>query len=57
MGMLGYILIIGGMILGVKKSTGATWGNVIKSEFWTIILVVIIAIIAEEAIKYYKRNK
>ncbi|WP_313186355.1 hypothetical protein [Lacrimispora sp.] len=56
-GMWGYILIIAGMILAERKSTGAAWGNIIKSEFWTIILVVIIGIITEEAVKYYKRNK
>ncbi len=55
--ILGYIFIIGGMILGEKFSTNATWGNVIKSEFWRIIFILIVGIIVEIIIKNYKKYK
>lgn len=52
-----YIAIIVGVLLGEKAATKATWWSVIKSEFWEIILVVTIGIIASEIIKFYKSNK
>lgn len=56
-GNMGYVFIIGGMILGIKFSTNATWGNVIKSEFWRIILIIIIGITVETIVKNYKKYK
>ncbi len=50
-GNCGYIFIIVGMIVGEKVSTNAAWVNIIKSEFWQILFIVIIGIIAETLIK------
>lgn len=52
-----YIVIIAGLLLGEKASTNATWSNIIKSNFWEIIFVVIIGMSASAFIKYYKNNK
>lgn len=51
---LGYILLIAAMIVGAKVSTNATWINVIKSEFWNIIFVLIVIIIAEIVLRILK---
>lgn len=52
-GSWSYIAIIAGMLLGEKAATKATWWNVIKSEYWEIILVIVIGMIASVIIKYY----
>ena len=52
-----YIAIIAGLLLGEKAATNATWWNIIKSEYWEIILVIVIGMIASAIIKYYKSNK
>ncbi|WP_394523329.1 hypothetical protein [Lacrimispora sp. JR3] len=52
-----YIAIIVGILLAEKVSTKATWWNILKSEFWEIILVIFVGLIASAIIKYYKSNK
>ncbi len=44
---LGYITIIGGIIVGEKIKSGAPWINIIRSELSSIILIIIIAVIVE----------
>ncbi len=51
------VSIIVGILLAEKVSTKATWWNILKSEFWEIILVISVGLIASAIIKYYKSNK
>ncbi len=54
---LGYILIFAAMIIGTKVSTHATWVNVIRSEFWNMIFVLIVIIFTKVAVKIIKDIK
>lgn len=54
---LGYILIIGGMLIAEKVSTHATWVNVIKENFWRIIFILIVIVVSDLIVKYIKENK
>lgn len=54
---LGYLLIICGMLIAEKVSTHATWRNIIKDNFWRIILVLIVIVISELIVKFIKENK
>jgi hypothetical protein len=54
---LGYIIIIGGLLVGEKIKTHVTWEIIIKENFWRMIFWVIIAIIVDMIVKYYKDNK
>ncbi|MFT4105026.1 MAG: hypothetical protein QM657_04620 [Lacrimispora sp.] len=56
-GNLGYIFIISGMVIAEKHSTNASWIAVIRSQFWEIIFVIIVAIIAEAVAKAYQEHK
>ncbi|MDW2797277.1 hypothetical protein RZO55_06770 [Clostridium boliviensis] len=54
---LGYVLIFASIIIGTKVSTHATWINVIRSEFWNMIFVLVVIIVAEVIIKIVKDKK
>ncbi len=56
-GILSYIIIIAGLIMGEKVSTNATLWNIIKSEFWKIIFIISVGIITEVVVGYYRKNK
>jgi len=51
---LGYIAIVSSIIIAEKVKTNASWLNIIKSEFGTIILVILIGIIVEVLITIFK---
>jgi hypothetical protein len=51
---LGCIAIILVIIIGERVKTNASWLNIIKSEFGTIVLVILIGIIVEVMITIFK---
>ncbi len=54
--IIGCIFIIGGMLLAEKHSTNASWVNIIKSEFWEIILIIIVTVVLDVIIRIIKDN-
>ena len=54
---LGYVLIFAAIIIGTKVSTHATWINVIRSEFWNMIFVLIVIIVTKVTVKIIKDIK
>jgi hypothetical protein len=53
----GIFIIIVGMLLGDKVSTHASWWIIIRDNFWSIILSLIVWIISGIIIKYYMDNR
>lgn len=53
---LGYITIIGGIIIGEKIKSGAPWINIIRSELSNIIFIFVIAVIVELILKITKSD-
>ncbi|MEY8355465.1 hypothetical protein AALB39_19190 [Lachnospiraceae bacterium 54-53] len=54
MNNLGYIVIIGGILLGEKTRTGAAWGNIIKSCSWEILLIIVVGVFTEIIMRILK---
>lgn len=53
---LGYIIIIGGIIISEKVKSGAPWLNIIRSEFINILLIIIVAVIVELVLRIIKND-
>ena len=44
---LGFIFIFAAMIIGERIKTHASWFNIVKSQFGTYVLIILIAIVVE----------
>lgn len=53
---LGYIIIIGGIIINEKVKSGAPWLSIIQSEFINILFIIIVAVIVELILRIIKSD-
>lgn len=53
---LGYIIIIGGIIISEKVKSGAPWLSIIQSEFINILFIIIVAVIVELILRIIKSD-
>lgn len=51
---LGFVFIFAAMIIGERVKTHASWLNIIKSQFGTYVLIILIAIIVESFIIIFR---